>query len=359
MSIFSSTFTWFHKNLFSNWWSSLLTLFIIWFLSIFIPPIFDWLIFNASFTARSVHECYDAGYEGACWGFVPLRWKLFLFYLYPTEMLWRPALAFFLLFVALIPVFKSKFKSDERRKKFLYFTVAYPFIAFWLIGGGLFLTPVGVGQIGGFMLNIVVGVLCIAISFPLSILVALARRSNLFFLSKMTVLFVEVVRGIPLLMLIFVAATMLNYFLPAGTSYSLLFRVVIMITLFATVYLSEVMRGGLNALPKGQFEAASAIGLDYWQGVRLIIMPQVLKASIPSIVNIFIGMLMDTTLVAVVSMYDAVGAGKATMVSADWKAAGREIAVFIGVMFFICCFSISRFSGHLEKKLKLSQSRQP
>ena len=350
-------FSWLRKNLFSNWWSSLITIAIGWGLYHFVPMMVQWAFLDSSITTASVRECYDAGYRGACWGFIPLRWKLFLFYLYPTGSLWRVAVAFVLLFVALVPIFKSHFKTPGLRKKFIYFTIAYPFIAFWLIGGGLFLTPVGAGQVGGFLLNFIVGVLCIAISFPLSILVALARRSNLVFLSKMTVLFVEVVRGIPLLMLIFVASTMLNYFLPAGTHYSLLFRVVVMITLFATVYLSEVMRGGLNALPKGQAEAATAIGLDYWQGLRLIVLPQVLKNSIPSIVNIFIGMFMDTTLVAVVSMYDALGAGKATMVSADWKAAGHEIMVFVAAMFFVCCFSISRFSAHLEKKLKLNHSK--
>ncbi|MGI9461576.1 MAG: amino acid ABC transporter permease [Alphaproteobacteria bacterium] len=349
-------FVWLHKNLFSNWWNSLLTLLIVWILYQLLPPMVDWLFLSASITSDSVRECYDAGYSGACWGFIPLRWKLFLFYLYPIESLWRPCLAFLLLFVALIPVFKMKFKTAARRKKFLYFTACYPFLAFWLIGGGFFLQPVDTSQIGGFMLNIVVGVLCIAISFPLSILVALARRSNLFFLAKLSVLFVEVVRGIPLLMLIFVAATMLNYFFPVGTSHSLLFRVVVVITMFSTVYLSEVMRGGLNALPKGQFEAASAIGLNYWQTMWLVVLPQMLKASIPSIMNIFIGISMDTTLVAVISMYDALGAGKATMVSADWKAAGREIMLFVSVLFFVFCFSMSRFSAHLEKKLKISHT---
>ncbi|MDI9314030.1 MAG: amino acid ABC transporter permease [Hydrotalea sp.] len=357
MAIFSKSFYWLHKNLFSSWWSSFFTLLIIGFLYYIVPMAAEWFFFDASIATRSVRECYDVGFRGACWGFIPLRWKLFLFYLYPAGELWRVLLAFLLLFVALVPIFKSNFKTPGRRKKFFYFTIAYPFIAYWLIGGGLFLTPVGASQVGGFMLNIIVGVSCIAISFPLSILVALARRSRLFFLSKMTVLFVEVVRGVPLLMLIFVAATMLNYFLPTGAHYSLLFRVVIMVTMFSTVYLSEVMRGGLNALPRGQAEAASAIGLNYWQGLQLVILPQMLKACIPSIVNIFIGMFMDTTLVAVVSMYDALGAGKATMVSSDWKAAGREIIIFVAAMFFVCCFCISRFSAHLEKKLKTEHAR--
>lgn len=352
---FRKIFRWLRENLFSSWWSGFTTIFIIWALYHVLPFLWNWVYADASFLTKSARQCVDEGYSGACWGFIPERWKLFLFYLYPTELLWRPILAFLLLFVALVPIFKNNFQSHTIRKKLFYFTAAYPILAYWLIGGGLGLEPVSSYSIGGFMLNILVGILCIVISFPLSILVALTRRSSMPILSKIAVGFVEIVRGIPLVMLILVASTMLNYFLPVGGGYSLLFRVVIMITLFATVYLSEVFRGGLNGLDKGQYDAANAIGLNYWQSMGLIILPQVIKNSIPSIVNIFIGMLMDTTLVAVVSMYDALGAGKATLVTSDWKVAGREVALFVAVLFFICCFAMSRFSAHLEKKLAVGQ----
>ena len=165
------------------------------------------------------------------------------------------------------------------------------------------------------------------------------------------VLFIEFIRGVPLIALLFVASTMLNYFMPPGTVFDLLMRVLIMVTLFSAAYKAEIVRGGLQGIPKGQYEAAESLGLNYWKANRLIILPQALKISIPAIVNSFIGLFKDTTLVLIIGMLDPLGIGKAALADAEWAGLAREVYLFIAIFFFICCFSMSRYSLYLEKKL--------
>ena len=206
---------------------------------------------------------------------------------------------------------------------------------------------------GGFALSIIIGVTGIVCSFPLGILLALGRRSNLFFIKTICVGFIEFIRGVPLITLLFVASTMLNFFLPPGTNFDIILRVIIMVTLFASAYMAEVIRGGLAALPKGQYEAADALGLDYWQAQRLIIMPQALKISIPAIVSTFIGLFKDTTLVSIIGLFDPLGLAKfAIPGDAEWQGIFWELYIFVAVIFFIFCFGMSRYSMYLENKLK-------
>lgn len=215
------------------------------------------------------------------------------------------------------------------------------------------LTPVSSDQFGGFVLSITIGVSGIALSLPLGIILALARRSDLPVIKMMAVLFIEFIRGVPLITLLFVASLLLNYFLPPGTNFDIILRVIIMVTLFASAYMAEVIRGGLAALPKGQYEAADALGLDYWKAQRLIILPQALKISIPGIVSTFIGMFKDTTLVTFVGLFDPLKAMSDTIrASFEWKGAYWEPYIFVGSIFFILCFGMSRYSMHLERRLK-------
>ena len=219
------------------------------------------------------------------------------------------------------------------------------------------LLPIGLEEVkselfGGFSLSTIIGVTGIAASFPLGILLALGRQSNLFFIKTICIGFIEFIRGVPLITLLFVASTLLNYFLPPGTSFDIILRVVIMVTLFAAAYMAEVIRGGLAALPKGQYEAADALGLDYWKAQRLIIMPQALKISIPAIVSTFIGLFKDTTLVSIIGLLDPLGLAKAIRADANWNGIFWELYAFIAVLFFIFCFSMSRYSMYLERKLK-------
>jgi len=218
--------------------------------------------------------------------------------------------------------------------------------------GRIGLRPVESAKFGGFMLSIVIGVTGIALSLPLGVLLALGRQSNLFVMKSLSVGFIEFIRGVPLITLLFVASTLLNYFMPPGTNFDIILRVMIMVTLFSSAYMAEVIRGGLAALPRGQYEAADALGLDYWKSMRLIVMPQALKISIPSIVGIFIGLFKDTTLVSIIGLMDPLGLSNAIRADASWNGIVWELYAFIAFMFFIFCFAMGRYSMYLERKLE-------
>ncbi|AUJ65372.1 hypothetical protein B9057_01165 [Aestuarium zhoushanense] len=218
--------------------------------------------------------------------------------------------------------------------------------------GILGLAPVTSRDFGGFMLAMIIGVAGIVLSLPLGILLALARQANLTIVKGFAVAFIEIIRGVPLIVWLFTASLLLNYFLPPRTSFDLVLRVVIMVTLFAAAYIAEVIRGGLAALPKGQFEAADSLGLDYWKSMRLIVLPQALKISIPGIVNTFIGLFKDTTLVGIIGLLDPLNLSNSIRAAAEWNGVYWELFVFIGLLFFVSCFSMGRYSLWLEKKLQ-------
>lgn len=206
---------------------------------------------------------------------------------------------------------------------------------------------------GGFLLSITIGVSGIAMSLPLGIVLALGRTSNLPLVKAFAVMFIEFIRGVPLITLLFVASLLLNYFLPPGTNFDIILRVIIMVTLFASAYMAEVIRGGLAALPRGQYEAADSLGLDYWKAQRLIILPQALKISIPGIVSSFISMFKDTTLVTFVGLFDPLKSmADSVRASIEWKGTYWEPYIFTGTIFFLICFGMSRYSMHLERRLK-------
>ncbi|SLN67871.1 Inner membrane amino-acid ABC transporter permease protein YhdY [Roseisalinus antarcticus] len=217
--------------------------------------------------------------------------------------------------------------------------------------GRIGLTPVESREFGGFMLALIIGLSGIILSLPLGILLALGRQSDLFLINKVSVAFIELIRGVPLIVWLFTAQLLLNYFLPPGSNFDLLLRVIIMVTLFASAYIAEVVRGGLAALAKGQYEAADALGLDYAKSMRLIVLPQALKISIPGIVNTFIGLFKDTTLVVFIGLLDPIGLSNSIRSSTDWNGIYWELFAFIGLLFFACCFSMGRYSLSLEKKL--------
>jgi len=215
------------------------------------------------------------------------------------------------------------------------------------------LTPVPSRDMGGFMLNMILGTVCVSLSLPFGILLALGRQSDMPIIKWICVIFIEFIRGVPLITLLFVANVVLAYFLPPGTSFDLILRVIIMITMFASAYIAEVVRGGLAALPRGQYEAANSLGLDYAQSMRLIILPQALKISIPGIVNVAVGLFKDTTLVSVISMFDLVGMIRGPILaSTEWNGIYWELWGFAVVLFFIVCYSISQYSQWLERQLQ-------
>ena len=207
-------------------------------------------------------------------------------------------------------------------------------------------------QFGGFMLAIIIGTSGIVLSLPIGILLALGRQSTMPFIRWVCVTFIEVIRGVPLIVWLFVASTLLKYFLPPGSSFDALLRVIILVTLFASAYIAEVVRGGLAALPKGQYEAADSLGLDYWKSMQLIVLPQALKVSIPGIVNTFIGLFKDTTLVVFVGLRDPLGLINAIRATPEWNGIYWELYIFVALLFFTFCFFMSRYSMYLERKLQ-------
>ena len=214
------------------------------------------------------------------------------------------------------------------------------------------LEPVESARFGGFMLSTTIGVTGIACSLPIGILLALGRTSDLLIVKAICVGFIEFIRGVPLITLLFVASTLLNIFLTPGTNFDIILRVVIMVTLFSSAYIAEVVRGGLASLPRGQFEAADALGLDYWKSMRLVVLPQALKVSIPGIVSTFIGLFKDTTLVSIIGLLDPLGLTNAIRADASWNGVVWELYVFVAALFFVFCFAMSRYSMYLERKLQ-------
>ncbi len=234
---------------------------------------------------------------------------------------------------------------------------AFPFIAGWLLVGGFGLKHVGTDQFGGFLLTLVIGVTGISFSLPIGVMLALGRQSKMPVLRTVSVAFIEFIRGVPLITLLFVASAMLSYFLPPGANFNLLLRVLIMVTLFASGYMAEVVRGGLQAIPKGQYEAAQSMGLGYWKMMRLVVLPQALKISIPGIVNTFIALYKDTTLVIIIGLLDPLGIGRSSLADAKWQGLSSEVYIFVAIFFFISCFGMSRYALYLERKLDTGYKR--
>ena len=337
---------WVRSNLFSGPLNTFLTFFSCYLLWLIIPPLLDWAVFNADFTGSVGRECTT---EGACWAWLDQRIEQFLYGFYPAEAYWRVNITILLLFPALAYVL---FENLPFSKYGRWFSLAYPFVAAFLLVGGFGLTGITTDKFGGFMLNLVAGLSGIILSLPIGILLALGRQSKLPAIRVLSVTFIEFIRGVPLITLLFVAVIILQLFLPPDVSLDQLVRVMIMITLFASAYMAEVIRGGLQAIPNGQYEAGQAMGLSYWQSMRLIILPQALKISIPGIVNTFIGLFKDTTLVIIIGLFDILGQARVLQTNPDWMGkVDHETFLLAAIFFFIVCFSISRYSVNLEKRL--------
>ena len=339
---------WIRKNMFSSPTDIVLTVLAMYVLYKIVPPIANWMFFDAVFSdAGHRNECREIG-SGACWSVVRVRFDQFLYGFYPEHLRWRVNLTFLLLFVALIPLLYDQVRG---RRYLLWFTLIYPLFAFFMLWGGLGLESVESSKFGGFMLTVLIGVTGIAVSLPLGVALSLGRHSSMPIVKILSVWYIEFFRGVPLITLLFVASTLLNYFMPPGTYFDLLLRVIIMVILFAAAYIAEVVRGGLAAIPRGQFEAADALGLNYEKCMRLIILPQALKISIPGIVNTFIGLYKDTTLVVIVGLLDPLGISRATLADSKWQGLSTELYIFIAIGFFISCFAMSRYSLYLERRL--------
>ncbi len=349
---------WVHHNLFATWPSTVLTLGALAVAAHIVWHTLDWALFSAVFTGSDGSACSKPG-AGACWPFVAAKLDQFLYGRYPAAELWRVKLTYALGLAGLVPLMIPA--TPHKKWLATYLLLAFPVIACVLLTGGwLGLKPVPTDLWGGLLVTLVVACVGIAASFPLGILLALGRRSHLPIVRNVSIGYIELVRGIPLITMLFMASVMLPLFLPAGVTFDKLLRALVGVTLFSAAYLAEVIRGGLQAIPRGQAEAADALGLSYWQKMGLIILPQALKLTIPGIVNSFIALFKDTSLVLIIGLFDLLGiVQQGVQADAKWFAPQTAATgyVFAGLIFWAFCFGMSRYSAFLERRLSVGDRR--
>jgi general L-amino acid transport system permease protein len=344
---------WLKRNLFADLRTTLGTLLLGGLLLWCAPQFIQWAVLSA--TWRPDAEACRAATVGACWGVVAEKYRFIIFGRYPFDEQWRPLLATVLMLSVLVASCVRFFW-----KPWLALLWAAVLAVFFVLmyGDSFGLTRVETDRWGGFPLTLLLASLSIAMAFPLALLVALGRRSDLPAIRSACTIYIELVRGVPLISVLFMASFLFPLFMPQGTRIDVLIRVLIGITLFAAAYMAEVIRGGLQAIPKGQVEAAATLGLSYWQTQRKIVLPQALAIVVPGIMNNFIGILKDTSLVTIVSLYELTGAlGLALNSDADWRPFMVEGYLFIALIYFTFCFAMSRYSLWVEKQVNQGKPR--
>tara|TARA_B100000029_G_scaffold365568_1_gene358895 strand:+ start:210 stop:1472 length:1263 start_codon:yes stop_codon:yes gene_type:complete len=337
-----------NKNINSNWFNSILTLLLIFTLIKSVPTLLNWLFFDANFTGSNKEECTGSG---ACWVFINVWFERLMYGLYPNDQIWRINTAF----IALILTVGAAFFVSEKNKKYIivFLLFVFPFILISLLSGGNFgLEKIPTNEWGGLALTFIISIFAILFCFPVGMFLALGRRSDAPVIKYSSIGFIEFWRGVPLITVLFMASVMFPMFLPDGTFLDKLIRVIIAITLFEAAYMAEVIRGGLQALPRGQYDAGKSLGMGYWRLHLLVILPQALKLIIPGIANTFLALVKDTPLILVVGLLELVGMIDMAKTNPDWLGFAAEGYVFAGLIFWIICYAMSRYSQNLEKKYK-------
>jgi general L-amino acid transport system permease protein len=410
----TGTIGWIRDNLFDSVANSILTIVGIAILALIVPPVINWLFIDAVYTGDSRDACVVEG-AGACWAFVNAKFGQFMYGRYPFEERWRVDLTGILLIAGLIPAAIPQ--VPFKRETVLYLIVIFPIAGFVLLTGGnvdisasFWMTYAALSAVllaivaavcinakipvvrpvvgvvlgaaavalvfviaafdfgleyvetqlwGGLLVTLVVAIVGIVASFPVGIVLALGRRSHLPAVRLISVIFIEFWRGVPLITVLFMSSVMLPLFLPDGVNFDKLLRALIGVALFASAYMAEVVRGGLQAISKGQYEAADAMGLSYSQGMRLIILPQALKLVIPGIVNTFIGLFKDTSLVLIIGLFDLLGIVTLNFSDANWSSPNTPATgfIFAAFVFWIFCFGMSRYSMYMERRLHRGHAR--
>ncbi len=407
---------WLKDNLFSTWYEAIGTVVASAIIIYLFMSIVDWAFVTSVWEASSFEDClerYTGHPVGACWGFVDARFNQFMFGPYPTDSYWRPIIVGILLVAGLLPIMFEQIPGRKiaaplmlgifpwlsvallhgpiemttldsglgigvtallfvlgialglyGRKNFnpgqtmIGFGVAYCIGVMYFLAWGLGLETIATNKYGGFMLTLILSAVGIGVSLPLGIVLALGRRaSNMPLIQMLCIGFIELVRAVPLITILFMAQFMLPLFLPEGVDFDNLVRALVGVSLFSSAYMAEVVRGGLQAIPKGQFEAADALGLNYSMSMRLIILPQALKIVIPNIVSTFIGLFKDTTLVSIIGLLDLLLTMKQAITSTKWLGMEHTGYIFVGLIYLVCCFGMSRYSIYLEKKLHTGHKR--
>lgn len=348
---------WVRRNLFSSWSNGILTVVGFAICYWLLKATLEWGVFSAVWTGTDGTACSVEG-AGACWPFITAKFGQFIYGRYPDAERWRVDLTYVLAVVGvvwmMVPQIPAKLWSA------VYTFAIFPVIAYWLLTGGIFGMPVVPTEMwGGLLVTLVVATVGITASFPIGIALALGRRSKMPIIRWVSIGFIEFVRGVPLITILFMASVMLPLFLPPGVSFDKLLRALVGVALFSGAYMAEVIRGGLQAIPRGQYEAADALGLSYLQKTGLIVLPQALKLVIPGIVNSFIGLFKDTSLVLIIGLFDLLGIVQQNLSDAKWFAPTTAITgyVFIAFMFWIFCFGMSRYSQYMERRLATDHRR--
>jgi general L-amino acid transport system permease protein len=346
---------WLRESLFSSIGNSILTLLALWLIYELISTVIAWGVLNATWQGKDGGDCHEGG---ACWPFISAWFGQFLYGRYPDPERWRVNLTYALAVAGLAPLMIPRVPGKLYSS--LYLLVIFPVLAVILLSGGMFgLDHVPTDMWGGLLVTLVVSATGIAAAFPLGIVLALGRRSRMPIVRWFSVGFIEVVRGVPLITVLFMASVMLPLFLPERWTIDKLVRALIMVALFSAAYLAEVIRGGLQAIPRGQFEAADALGLSYPQKMALIVLPQALKLVIPGIVGSFIALFKDTSLVLIIGIYDLLGMAQAASSNQTWLSPSTPMTAYFvaGVIFWVFCFGMSRYSQMLERRLAAGGER--
>ena len=355
--------SWMKENLFSSLKDTVLTIMGISLIVWFLPGLINWLFVNAVWAGTDRTFCTTTvqgglqpdGWSGACWAFVDAKLQQFLYGRYPVDERWRVKLVALVFVILLVPMLIGKL-PHKMLNAVLLFLVFPVFTYFLLVGGSFGLRYVETSLWGGLLVTLILSVVGITVSLPMGILLALGRRSNMPVIKTLCVIFIEVIRGVPLVALLFMASVMLPLFMPPGTSFDKFLRALVGVSLFASAYMAEVIRGGLQAIPSGQYEGADSLGLSYWQKTLFIILPQTLKLALPGIVNTFIGLFKDTSLVYIIGMFDLLGIVRQNFSDATWATPQTPATglVFAGFVFWIFCFCMSRYSLYMERRLDTS-----
>jgi general L-amino acid transport system permease protein len=339
----SDAFSWLRRNLFSSWPSALATLAILWLAWRLIPQLIDWAFIHAVWRAPDARACREA--QGACWAFLTEKHRFILFGTYPFDQHWRPAAAILLL-VGLWAF--SAIRTFWRWWLVLVWAAGLTLIGVLMWGGVLGLPFVENERWGGLALTLILATFGIALSFPLSILIALGRRSELPIIRTACIAYIELIRGVPLISLLFMASVMLPLFLPAGITIDKLLRAQIAMILFVAAYLAEVVRGGLQAVPGHQYESARALGMSYGRMMQLVVLPQALRYSVPPLVNTFIGFFKDTSLVLIIGLFDLLSTVKVSLQDQAWSGFGVEAYLAVSLVYFSFCYAMSAYSRSFE-----------
>ena len=351
---------WLRKNMFASVTDTVLTLLGLFLIVWFVPGFLRWAFVDAVWSGPDRTVCATIsqggiqpdGWSGACWAFVNAKFAQFMYGRYTFGERWRVDLTAVLFVLLLVPLLIPR--VPHKALNALLFFIVFPVVAFVLLVGGWFGLPyVPTSEWGGLLVTMVLSFVGIAVSLPMGVLLALGRRSSMPAIKLICVIFIEVVRGVPLVTVLFMASVMLPLFMPAGVTFDRLLRALVGVALFASAYMAEVIRGGLQAIPKGQYEGADSLGLSYWQNMGLIILPQAMKLVIPGIVNTFIGLFKDTSLVYIIGMFDLLGIVRQNFTDANWASAQTPMSglIFAGFVFWIFCFGMSRYSMYMERRL--------